>query len=45
MDLETSSLLVVFSINLAIILGIVIHLGFFYKWDTKTYDDMGENQQ
>lgn len=43
MDIETCSLIVVLSVNLAIVIGIVFYLGFFYKWDNKIYDEMGEN--
>ena len=43
MDIETFSLIIVMSINVAILFGIIFYFSFFYKWDSKVYDDMGEN--
>lgn len=44
MDLESTSLLALFSANFIVFSAIVIYLYFFYKWDSKTYDDMFESR-
>ncbi len=43
MDVETCSLIVVVAVNLGIVFCIGVYLALYYKWDNKTYDDMGDN--
>jgi nitrogen fixation-related uncharacterized protein len=40
MDIELSSLVSLAIVNFIVLLGIVIYLTFFYKWDPKQYHDM-----
>ena len=43
MDIELSSLASLLMANGLIVLVIAIYFTFIYKWDNKTYDDLGEN--
>lgn len=43
MDIEVSSIIALIAINFLILISIIIYLFFYYKWDSKTYDDMAEN--
>ena len=43
MDIELSSLTALLMANGLIVVSITIYFVFFYKWDSKTYDDLGEN--
>lgn len=43
MDIELSSLAALLLANGLITVCIIVFLAFFYKWDSKTYDDLAEN--
>jgi len=36
-------LVVALALNFVVLLAVVAYLLFFYKWETKTYDDMAQN--
>ena len=44
MDIESTSLLALFVANFIIFMVVVIYLYFFYRWDSKTYEDMVESR-
>ncbi len=43
MDLESLTLTALLGTNFIIITALVIYMVFFYRWDTKVYDDLAEN--
>jgi hypothetical protein len=43
MDLESSSIVALLFVNFVVLLTIITYFSFFYKWESKQYDDLGEN--